>query len=105
MICAPTAVAAQLFDKGTTIHTLMGYLEGRLQNLTTMKGGRGTEIRNQFSNGDLLIQDEFSMLTQELEEKIIKRAKECRDNDFDFGDIPIVILSGKYINSGHYLFT
>jgi dephospho-CoA kinase len=93
MICAPTAVAAQLFEKGTTIHTLMGYVGSNLVNI--QNNARGTEITNQFRNADLLVQDEFSMLHQALEKSLIKRSKQTRGKeDEDLGDIPMVILSG-----------
>ena len=91
LITAPTAVAALLYDKGLTIHTLIDYLD--TVGLTPLKNAiRGPKISTTFAAADLLVIDEASMICPALLNALSGRLCEVLNNQQPFGSIPAVLL-------------
>jgi DNA replication protein DnaC len=89
-VCAPTAVAAQLYETGTTIHTLIGILSEKLVNVTRMK----EKMKKLIREAQLLIIDEISMLTVQHFKFLNQRFQQIRNNSSFFGGINSVLLVG-----------
>jgi DNA replication protein DnaC len=71
-VCAPTAVAAQLYETGTAIHTLIGIFSEKLVNVRRMKEKMIKLIRD----AQLLIIDEISMLNKFLNQHFQRNSRE-----------------------------
>ena len=97
LIAAPTGVAAQMFHGGTTIHTLIGVngTSSRLSDLS--RGGVNNDtMRENFTTADLLVVDEISMLSPDLNKLLDERSQEILVSGVSYGQISTVILCGDF---------
>ena len=97
MIAAPTAIAALLYENGSTLHTHIGVASSSLLDLVKMKDrNKANKIRESIENLDLLILDETSMLTDVLNKQTNQRFMEVRKDQSPFGGVPAVLYVGDF---------
>lgn len=94
MITAPTAVAAQLYSDGSTMHTSYGINQGKLMELKGTE--RGANLNLRCVNNTLTVTDEISALTIELLQLMNKRLQVEGENVHFFGGVTAILLEGDF---------
>ena len=93
LIAAPTAIASQLYETGTTIHSIAGVCQDTMIKSTTFT--RGSDLLE----ATVLILDEMSMIVDSLLEQLFQRLCQCRNvepNGDPFAGLSCVILIGDF---------
>ena len=92
MIGAPMAVAAQIYNNGSTLHTLLHINDDIKNKLMPLEGNRKIKIENRIQNCKLLIIDEISAITIGLLSQANKRFQTILENNEYFGNINAILL-------------